>query len=97
MDKNDPTVIDALKANAQELQQSIERHCELVSAVVNGQAADCSMQELMDMCPKRSREQALEAVIREAVDEIEATRKAFKSKQLERLRKRLIDVLVDTG
>lgn len=89
--------MDRCASFAQELQQSIERHCELMSAVINGQSTDCSMQELMDMCPKRSREQALEAVIREAVDEIEATRKAFKSKQLERLRKRLIDVLVDTG
>jgi len=52
---------------------------------------------LMDMCPKGSRKQLLKDAIKDALDVLEESRKAFKSKKLEALRKKLTQVLIDTG
>ena len=43
-----------------------------------------------------SREAALKNVIREAIEVLEESRKAFKSRRLEVLRKKLTDALIDT-
>ena len=54
-----------------------------------------NLQPLLNLCSKRSRELRLEKAIKEAIDVIEESRKAFKSKRLEALRKKLISVLID--
>jgi hypothetical protein len=78
-----------------ELQQGIDTHCCLVTSVLEDRLDECSLRPLLDVCPKRSRELKLEKTIREAIDILEESRKAFKSKRLEALRKKLTRVLID--
>jgi hypothetical protein len=51
---------------------------------------------MLDLCAGRNREARLSAAIKEAIDVIEESRKAFKSKRLEALRKKLTQVLIET-
>jgi hypothetical protein len=50
---------------------------------------------VFSLCSSRSREHVLKTAIRETIDTLEETRKAFKSKTLEALRKKLTQVLID--
>jgi len=88
-------LVRALHTNMKELRQGIDAHCGLVSTVLQGQLDERQLQRLLNMCPNRSRERTLEKAIKEAIDVLDESRKAFKSKRLEALRKRLTAVLVD--
>lgn len=90
-------LIKVLNVSIKELQQGIDMHCCLVSSILEGQVDECNLRPPMDMCPKRSREHLLKDAIKEAIDVLEESRKAFKSKKLEILRKKLTQVLIDTG
>jgi hypothetical protein len=88
-------VIHALSASVKQLQQGIDTHCCLL-ATLKGEDIDIrNLDPLISDCPKCSREQAYKAAIEEAIKVIEESRKAFKSKRLEALRKRLTKVLID--
>lgn len=52
---------------------------------------------MLEACPSKTRELTLKKAIKDAIDTLEDARKAFKSKQLEMLRKRLTQVLVDAS
>lgn len=93
VDKKD--LIKALNTNAKELQQSIDLHCCLMNSILEGQVSEHSLQPLLEMWPKRSREIRLEKALKEAINELEESRKAFKSKRLEMLRKKLTQELID--
>ena len=88
-------LIDALNTSIKELQQGIDIHCCLVTAILEKRLDEGNLRPLFDRCPKRSRELRLEKAIKEAIDILEASRKAFKSKRLEALRKNLTQVLID--
>jgi hypothetical protein len=88
-------LIDALNTSVKALQQGIDSHCCLVSSILEGQADERTLKPLLDMCPKISRELLMRDAIKEAIDVLEESRKAFKSKRLEDLRKKLIQVLID--
>jgi hypothetical protein len=49
----------------------------------------------MEYCPIRSREACFKQAIEEAINVLEESRKAFKSKRLEVLRKKLTRVLIE--
>jgi hypothetical protein len=51
---------------------------------------------MVKLTPNGSREKVYKAAIEEAINVIEESRKAFKSRRLEALRKRLTKVLIDT-
>jgi hypothetical protein len=51
----------------------------------------------MAQCPVRDRENRLVAAIQNAIDVLEESKKSFKSKRLEGLRKDLIRVLIDNA
>ena len=93
LDKKD--IISAINTSVKELQQGIDMHCCLVRSILEGQIDDRNLKPLLDLCPKRSRELVLEKVIQEAIEELEESRKAFKSKRLEALRKKLTQTLID--
>ena len=95
MNEEKQELINALTNNIKELQQGIDIHCCLVTSIVEGRMDDRYLQPLLDKCPKRSRELKLEKAIKEAIDILEETRKSFKSKTLEALRKKLTQVLID--
>lgn len=82
-------------SSAKELQQRIGRHFDLVDRVLAGRKEEFSPDAPRPLPAGSSREPELRAAIREAIDTLEGTRKAFKSKTLERLRKKLTQVLID--
>ena len=88
-------LIDALYTSVKEMQQGIDLHCCLVSSILEGQVDERNLKPLLDMCPRRSRELLMRDAIKEAIDVLEESRKAFKSKRLEALRKKLTQVLID--
>ncbi|BBO84258.1 hypothetical protein [Desulfosarcina ovata] len=92
-DKN--ALARALNSSIKDLQQGIDRHCVLISSIMANQVEIQDLKPFLDGCPSKARELALKKAIKDAVDTLEDTRKAFKSKQLEMLRKRLTQVLVN--
>jgi len=96
MEDGKKTLLDALNASAEDLANGIDTHRCLLASLVGGDAGRCEMKPLFTHCPLRSREQTLREAIKEAIDVLEESRKAFKSKRLEALRKKLTDVLIDT-
>ena len=96
MEAGNSELILALNTSAKELQEGIHTHCCLMTSLLKGKLDANHLQALVDRCPKRSREIRLEKAINEAIDVLEASRKAFKSKQLEVLRKKLTHVLTET-
>jgi hypothetical protein len=89
-------LLNALTTSVKELQQGIDIHCCLVTAILEGQVDERNLRPLLDLCPRRSREWLMKDAIKEAIDVLEESRKAFKSKKLEALRKKLTQVLIDT-
>ncbi|PID40165.1 MAG: hypothetical protein CR984_04570 [Proteobacteria bacterium] len=96
MEAANDKLMDALSSSAKELQQGIQMHCGLVSSLLEGKLEECNLQALIDRCPKRSREIKLENAVGEAIHVLEESRKAFKSKRLEMLRKKLTQVLIES-
>ncbi len=92
-DKN--TLARALNSSIQDLQQGIDRHCVLISSIMANQVEIQDLKPFLDGCPSKIRELTLKKAIKDAIDTLDDTRKAFKSKQLEMLRKRLTQALVD--
>jgi hypothetical protein len=94
LDKKD--MINALNTSIKDLQQGIDMHCCLVASILEEQVDERNLLPLLALCPKQSRELKLKEAIKEAIDVLEESRKAFKSKRLEALRKRLTQILIDT-
>jgi hypothetical protein len=88
-------LIETVTQNITELQKKIDQHRCLVESLLGKEAVEGRMQELLATCPALNREARLTAAIKEAIDVLEESRKAFKSKTLERLRKRLLQILID--
>mgnify|MGYP000947035108 CR=1 FL=1 len=95
MGNNHKDLLAALSTSVRELQQGLDLHCCLITSLMEGRRAEPHLQALMDRCPKRARERRLEKAVREAIDVLDESRKAFKSKALERLRKQLTEALID--
>lgn len=97
MSQDQENIKDVLDTSIKILRQSIDSHHCLVSSIMEKEIDDQKLRALLDFCPKRSRELKLEKAIQEAINVIEESRKAFKSKRLEALRKKLTQVLIDAG
>lgn len=95
--RNHLEVIDALHECVRTLQQGIVSHCCLINAIVEKQVDVGYLEQLARQCPKRSRETLLRTALKEAIDVLEESRRALKSKWLEVLRKRLTAVLIQTN
>lgn len=89
--------LKAIDRSIQELHTAIDSHHSAMVSILG--------QEETGVQPHRqsamgrfapSREAALRSVIREAIEVLEESRKAFKSKRLEVLRKKLTGTLIDT-
>lgn len=89
-------LISALRKSAKELRQGIDLHTCLIASILENEVDEQNLKPMLEACPSRSREFRMKEAIKEAIDILEESRKAFKSKRLEALRKRLTQVLVDT-
>jgi hypothetical protein len=83
------TTIHILKTSAGELQRRAEEHQRLIAAAIEGN--DLKACNLLD-CSHRKK---LKETLGEAISVLEDSRKAFKSRQLEALRKKMIKVLAE--
>ena len=79
-DKN--ALTRALSSSIKDLQQGIDRHCCLISSLMGDNINAQDLRPFLDGCPSKTRELALKKAIKDAIDTLEDTRKAFKSKQL---------------
>ncbi len=87
------TVQEALARSGEEIQARVEEHQRLLVSLREGGDPDIQRCFLLD-CPHRRR---LRETLVEVVEVLEGTRKAFKSRQLEALRKKLIGVLAENA
>jgi hypothetical protein len=88
------TAIDLLKASARDLQQRVDAHQRLIDAAIE---KDAAVRQALDACPLSDcpHRHELKGILLEAIYILEETRKAFKSKQLEALRKKMIRALAE--
>lgn len=88
-------LINALDMSIQKLHQGIDKHGCLVTSILEGRAEQGLLLSFIEQCAVQPREQMMREAIKEAIEELEESRKAFKSKRLELLRKKLTQVLID--
>jgi predicted nucleotide-binding protein (sugar kinase/HSP70/actin superfamily) len=93
MEKND--LMEMIHRNLSQLHQGLDLHRRLLASILGQQGNEQTQRPVLDAFPSRLREEKLKEAIREAVEELEESRKAFKSKRLEALRKKLTQALMD--
>jgi hypothetical protein len=88
-------LLSALQKSVKDLQQGIDMHTCLIASMLENEVGEHHLKPFLEACPSRSIEARMKAAIMEAIDVLEESRKAFKSKRLEALRKRLTQVLAE--
>lgn len=96
MEEAKQKLITALSSSVKELRQGIDLHCRLLTSVLQENNEMQHLLPVLDTPLKQSKEQMMRQAINEAIEELEESRKAFKSKKLEALRKKLTRVLINT-
>ncbi len=92
LDRSD--LMDAFNASINDLQEGIDKHRCLVASILASGAGEQNLMPLLEQLPSKSRELELRDAIEDAIQTLEQSRKSFKSKQLELLRKRLTQALI---
>jgi hypothetical protein len=87
-------VIEIIDKNAEELHQRIDMHRYLMATILDKKVNERKLGNLL--VPDPHREFRLKEAVRETIEVLEETRKAFKSKRLEVLRKKLTAVLIES-
>ena len=91
--KND--MINVIDKSAEELHMKIDMHCRLMTAMLEQRLGDGNLKEFfLPLCYHK--ESRLKKAVKETIDVLEENRKAFKSKRLEALRKKLTHVLIES-
>ena len=92
--ENEKVIVDTVAHKVAELQQLLDS----VGRLLNQEKLDpTAWSNLTDSYLPWRREQVLKEAIKKAIDELEESRKSFKSKRLELLRKKLTQVLLDVN
>ena len=93
---NKKDMINVIDKSAKELCLKIDMHCHLMAAMLEQNLGDGNIKELfLPSCYHK--EASLKEAVKETIDVLEQTRKAFKSKRLEVLRKKLMQVLIESN
>jgi predicted transcriptional regulator len=95
MDKKE--LLTAIARNTEDLHQKIEMHRDLVANILEHKVDGDLLKDLCSATPSSPADRRLKEVIGETIEVLEQSRKAFKSKRLEALRKKLTQVLIDHG
>jgi hypothetical protein len=87
------TTIDILKASAMDLQRRAEEHRRMIAVAIEKN----DVKGVFDACHLLdcSHKQDLKQILLEAISVLEDTRRAFKSRQLEALRRKMIRILAE--
>ena len=92
---NKKDIINMIDQSSEELHQKIDNHRSLISSILEEGISESVLKRVTGPFPSGSDGKLKEAV-KETIDVLEQTKKAFKSKRLEALRKKLIQVLIDS-
>jgi len=91
---NKADLIKVIDTSTKELHQKIDMHRYLMAAILEKRVSENSLNNIL--LPNSKRELQLREALRDTIEILEETRKAFKSKRLEELRKKLTDVLIES-
>jgi len=86
-------LIEIIDKSTEELHQKINMHRYLMATTLDKKISEKRLNEII--LPNSHRELRLKETIKETIEVLEETRRAFKSKRLEVLRKNLIKVLTE--
>ena len=86
-------LIEVLDKSTEELHQKIDMHRYLMATILDKKVSEKRLNHTI--LPNSHRELRLKETIKETIEILEETRKAFKSKRLEVLRKKLTQVLIE--
>ena len=92
---NKRDLITAVDRSAQELHQRIDMHRCLMATILEQRVGDGTLKRL-SLSSYSPVETRLREALSETIEVLEQTRKAFKSKRLETLRKRLTQALIES-
>ena len=92
---NKRDLITVIDRSAQELHEKIDMHRYLMTTILEQRVGDRSIKQVF-LPSYYSGEGKLKEAIQEAIEVLEESRKAFKSKRLEALRKMLTQVLIES-
>jgi hypothetical protein len=87
-------LIKVIDTSTEELHQRIDMHRYLMAAILDKKVSENKLYNVL--LPDPYRELRLKGAIKETIGVLEETRKAFKSKRLEVLRKKLTEVLIES-
>lgn len=87
------TTYELLTKNIEDMQAMLDDHGSLLNYLKEGGDTPL-LRRCVSTCPYK---QKLKDTLLEAIQVLEESRKAFKSKKLEALRKKLIEVLAETA
>ncbi|MBW1700904.1 MAG: hypothetical protein JRJ11_08910 [Deltaproteobacteria bacterium] len=93
---NKKDLITAIDKSAEELHQRIDMHHYLMNTILEQRVGDESIKRL-SLSSHSYDQSRLKEAIKETIEVLEQTRKAFKSKRLEALRKKLTQVLIESN
>ena len=85
--------IEIIDKSTEELHQRIDMHRYLMATVLDKKVSENRLNHLP--LPSSDRELRLKEAMKDTIEVLEETRKAFKSKRLEALRKKLTQVLIE--
>jgi hypothetical protein len=87
-------LIEIIDKSTEDLHQRIDMHRYLMATILDKKVSETKLKNVL--LPDHHRELRLKKTIKETIEVLEETRKAFKSKRLEVLRKKLTDVLIES-
>lgn len=88
-------LMNAINKSFKDVRQELELHHRFIASLLGQNFDEKDIPELQLFSFECSREARLKKVIHEAIEVLEESRKAFKSKKLEALRKKLTRELID--
>ena len=86
-------LIEVLDKSTEELHQKIDMHRYLMATILDKKVSEKRLNHVL--LPNSHCELRLKKAIKDTIEVLEETRKAFKSKRLEALRKTLTQVLIE--
>ena len=92
---NKKDLITVIDKSAEELHQKIDMHRHLMTILLEKKEGDKNI-KLLSFPSHSSNERMLKEAVRETIEVLEESRKAFKSKRLEALRKKLTGILIES-
>ncbi|MBI4776541.1 MAG: hypothetical protein HY788_20595 [Deltaproteobacteria bacterium] len=95
MEADRENLLNVINQSAEELQRGIDKYRCLVASLLQDCIDEKELKRIADFGASKSNEAKLREAVMEAIEVLEESRKAFKSKQLELLRKRLTQVLIE--